>query len=67
MVWQTEKWSIVVFFIVSSPHHTFGDKIGSVTIINTFRVSVGKPLGLSGLLLGTLFEVLFLPLLKGTE
>ena len=41
-------------------HHTFGDKIGFVVIRDTFRASLGESCGLFGVLLGILFEVLFL-------
>ena len=44
---------------MSDVHHTFWDEIGHVMILVTFRTSVGEPFGLRGLLLSTLFEVIF--------
>ena len=57
VVLQTENCSIV-WFSVSNEHHSFLDQIGLTTIIDTLRVSVGKPFGLFGVLWGTLFEAL---------
>ena len=54
-------------FIVLSAHHTFWEKIGFVMILVTFRASAGKPFGLSGVLLGTLFEVLFFTTFEGNR
>ena len=59
------EFSIV--FTVSNAHHTFGDKIGFVMILDTFRASVGEPFGSFGVLLGTFLKCCFLPLLRGTE
>ena len=67
MVWQSEKWSIVLVCSVSNAHHTFGDKIGFVMILDTFRASVGEPFGLFGVLLGTLFDVPFFTTFEGTR
>ena len=53
-------------FIMSNAHHTFGDKIGFVMILDTFRASVGEPFGSFGVLLGTFLKCCFLPLLRGT-
>ena len=36
-------------------------------ILHTFRAPVGEPFGVFCILLGSLFEVLFLTLLRGTE
>ena len=46
-------------FTVSNAHHTFWEKVGFVMILDTFRASAGEPFGLFGVLLGSLFEVLF--------
>ena len=54
-------------FTMSNAHHTFGDKIGFVMILDTFRASVGEPFGLFGVLLGTLFEVLFFTTFEGNR
>ena len=59
------EFSIV--FIVSNAHHTFGDKIGFVMILDTFRASVGEPFGLFGVIWGTLFEVLFFTTFEGNR
>ena len=54
-------------FTVSNAHHTFGDKIGFVMILDTFWASVGEPFGLFGVLLGTLLEVLFFTTFEGNR
>ena len=54
-------------FTMSNAHHTFWDKVGFVMSLDTFRASVGEPFGLFGVLLGTLFEVLFLTTFQGNR
>ena len=61
------EWKYSVFFMVSNAHHTFWDKIGFVTILDTFRASVGEPFSLFDVLLGTLFEVLFFTTFEGNR
>ena len=53
-------------FTMSNAHHTFGDKIGFVMILDTFRASVGEPFGLFGVLLATFLKCCFLQLFRGT-
>ena len=59
------EWEHSIFFTVSNAHHTFWDKMCFVMILGTFRASVGEPFGLFGVLLGSLFEVLFLYHFRG--
>ena len=66
MVWQTENWSIAWFYCANE-HHTFLDQIGLITILDTLRVSVGKPFRLFGVRWGTLFEVYFFTTFEGNR
>ena len=54
-------------FTLSNAHHTFWDKVCFVMIFVYFRASVGEPFGLFCVLLGALFEVLFLTTFEGTR
>ena len=54
-------------FSVSNEHHTFWEKVGFVMILDTFRASAGEPFSLFGVLLGTLFEVLFFNTFEGNR
>ena len=62
---REREYSII--FTVSNAHHTFWEKVGFVMILETFRASVGEPFGLLGVLLGTLFEVLFFTTFEGNQ
>ena len=54
-------------FTMSNAHGTFGDKVGFVLILDTFRAPAGEPFGVFCALLGALFEVLFLTTFEGTR
>ena len=54
-------------FIVSNAHGIFGQKVGFVLILDTFRAPAGEPFGVFCVLLGVLFEVLFLITFEGTR
>ena len=56
-----------MIFTVSNAHHTFGDKICFVVIIAICRASVGAPFSSCCVLLGGLFEVLFLTTFQGNR
>ena len=53
--------------IVSNAHGIFGEKVGFVLILDTFRAPAGEPFGVFCALLGVLFEVLFLITFEGTR
>ena len=61
------EWEYSKVFTVSNTHHTFWDKMCFVMILGTFRTSVGEPFGLFGVLLGSLFEVLFFTTFEGNR
>ena len=62
---REREYSIV--FTVSNAHHTFWEKVGSVMVFDTFRASAGRPFGFFGVLLGSLFEVLFFTTFEGNR
>ena len=54
-------------FHVSNAHHTFGEKVGFVMILDSFRASAGEPFSSFGVLLGRLFEVLLFTTFEGNR
>ena len=54
-------------FTVSNAHGIFGEKVGFVLILDTFRAPAGEPFGVFCALLGVLFQVLFLITFEGTR
>ena len=56
-----------IVFTVSNAHGIFGEKVGFVLILDTFRAPAGEPFGVFCALLGVLFEVLFLITFEGTR
>ena len=62
---REREYSLV--FTMSNAHHTVWDQIGFVMILDTFRTSVGEPFGLFGVLLVSLFEVLFFTTFEGNR
>ena len=54
-------------FTVSNAHGIFGEKVGFVLILDTFRAPAGEPFGVFCALLGALFEVLFFTTFEGTR
>ena len=66
-MWQSENGSIVCFFIVSTAHLTFWEKVRLVIILHTFRAPVGEPFGLFCILLGCFFEVSFFTTFEGNR
>ena len=61
------EWEYSIVFTVSNAHHTFLDKMCFVIIFACFRASVGEPFGSFCVLLGGLFEVLFLTTFQGNR
>ena len=56
-----------IVFTVSNAHGIFAEKVGFVLILDTFRAPAGEPFGVFCVLLGALFEVLFLITFGGTR
>ena len=54
-------------FTVSNAHGIFAEKVGFVLILDTFRAPAGEPFGVFCVLLGALFEVLFLTTFEGNR
>ena len=56
-----------IVFTVSNAHRTFGEKVGFVLILDTFRAPAGQPFDVFCTLLGVVFEVWFLITFEGTR
>ena len=59
------EWEYSMAFTLSNAHGIFEEKVGFVQILDTFRAPAGEPFGVFCVLLGVLFEVLFLITFEG--
>ena len=57
-------WTLLLRFLLRQTHITH---FSFVMILDTFRTSLGEPFGLFGVLLGSLFEVLFFTSSEGNR